>query len=156
MKRTEVVTECAEWEGSRTKAGYGHRWWKGKLQYTHRIAWEEANGEIPKGMEVCHRCDNPACYLVEHLFLGTHQDNLADMVKKGRMSRGERRRNHKLTEEQAKEAMTRMKGGESQASIGRCLGVSRGAIQDIRRGRSWGWLFTDEELPFGPASRGER
>ena len=50
----------------------------------HRKAWAEANGPIPEGLQVLHHCDNPRCYNVEHLFLGTQADNLRDMVAKGR------------------------------------------------------------------------
>jgi hypothetical protein len=55
----------------------------------HRIAWEHSKGPIPRGMFVCHTCDNRACCNVDHLFLGTLQDNVADMVRKGRQARGE-------------------------------------------------------------------
>lgn len=50
----------------------------------HRFAWELEHSEIPKGMNVCHQCDNPPCVNVEHLFLGTQADNLVDMHNKGR------------------------------------------------------------------------
>lgn len=75
---------CKVWTGSQNGSGYGERRINWKKYYVHRLAWEEANGPIPDGMFVLHHCDNPACYEPTHLFLGTHQDNMADMAAKGR------------------------------------------------------------------------
>ena len=52
--------------------------------YAYRVAWVIEKGPIPRGLFVCHRCDNPLCINVEHLFLGTHADNMRDMAIKGR------------------------------------------------------------------------
>lgn len=59
----------------------------------HKVAWEIANGPIPEGNGyhgkcVLHRCDNPACVNPGHLFLGSHDDNMADMLAKGRARKG--------------------------------------------------------------------
>lgn len=78
-------SECIEWTGYRLPSGYGQTRVKGRgLQRAHRVAWEEVHGPIPEGMYVCHRCDNPPCVNVDHLFLGTPVDNATDMTSKER------------------------------------------------------------------------
>ena len=57
---------------------------KGKLISVHRASWIYHNGEIPNGIFVCHHCDNPKCFRIEHLFLGSGKDNMQDMIKKNR------------------------------------------------------------------------
>lgn len=80
---------CLEWTGYTNDKGYG-RIWVGplgapeRMRYAHRVAWELVNGLIPDDLCVLHRCDNPPCANVTHLFLGTRSDNNADMLAKGR------------------------------------------------------------------------
>jgi len=79
---------CLVWTGATNDKGYGQRRVDGRVQYVHRLAWEEEHGPIPDGMKVLHHCDNPPCYEVTHLFLGTTADNQADMAAKGRSTKG--------------------------------------------------------------------
>jgi len=82
---------CLEWTGCTAK-GYGVIYWNGRQGYTHRLAWESAYGPIPAGLWVLHHCDTPLCcettpskeYPDGHLFLGDHDENMADMWAKGR------------------------------------------------------------------------
>ena len=71
---------CWEWQGAKTKQGYGTMWGT----TAHRIAYSLSTGPIPEGMVVMHTCDNPSCCNPEHLRVGSQQENLADMHRKGR------------------------------------------------------------------------
>ena len=79
--------ECWEWTACRIKDGYGHVQFGGQLQLAHRVSWRLAHGPIPDGFLVCHNCDNPSCVNPNHLWLGTHQQNMDDMAAKCRRSR---------------------------------------------------------------------
>jgi predicted XRE-type DNA-binding protein len=103
----------------------------------HRFAYELAHGAIPKGMYVCHKCDTPLCVNSDHLFVGTHNDNMRDMVQKNRSftGRGENKKGRaKLTNEQAKEIR---KINASQSKIAKLFGVSQNTISRIKSGESY-------------------
>lgn len=69
------MNDCIECSGGRDKDGYGHRWFNGRLQLAHRVAYEKANGAIPVGMTVDHLCFNPACVNIMHLRLLSAGEN---------------------------------------------------------------------------------
>lgn len=105
----------------------------------HRAAWILANGPIPDGIYVCHKCDNPKCTNPEHLFLGTPRDNMLDKKVKGRcipppVHRGEAHHNAKLTSETVQEIRA---SGDSAKILSARFGVSEETIYRVRRGKSW-------------------
>lgn len=76
-------TGCQEYIGAKDYSGYG-RIWNGENRTAHTVAYEEFIGPIPEGMHILHTCDNPPCINPEHLWLGTHDDNMADKGHKKR------------------------------------------------------------------------
>src|SRR5580698_5257741 len=77
-------TPCWLWQRARNHYGHGQVWFDGRLHLAHRLVWALVIGDIPNSMYVLHKCDVPACCNPDHLFLGTQQDNIADMIIKGR------------------------------------------------------------------------
>lgn len=75
---------CLETLSAKNADGYGRFNLNGTTVSAHRYAYESMRGPIPVGSVVCHTCDNPACVRIEHLFVGTHADNMLDMKLKGR------------------------------------------------------------------------
>src|SRR3990167_2228513 len=89
VDRTEGEKACWPWLAYCKPNGYGS--W-GQNGYAHRAAWQFTFGPVPRGLQVCHHCDNPCCCNPAHLFLGTPRMNMQDMIVKGRKrpARGER------------------------------------------------------------------
>lgn len=81
---------CWGWSGAVDGGGYGALSNRNGSKYSpekaHRLSYEKYFGEIPKGLFVCHKCDNPICSNPEHLFLGTQKDNMVDCSNKGRLN----------------------------------------------------------------------
>lgn len=84
LNRIRKTKKCWEWISSKDMCGYGTFRWNGVQDKAHRWAWRIYKTEIPKGLCVLHKCDNPSCVRPSHLFLGTRKDNFNDMRMKGR------------------------------------------------------------------------
>lgn len=145
-RRVEKSEGCRLWTGATTHGGYGvlqRGGGGGGLVRAHRLAYELTYGPFSPDLDVCHRCDNPACVRPDHLFLGTAKDNVADMMRKGRQSMGQRHRGErhpfaKLTDEQVR-AMRReyAAGGTSHGKLSSKYGVSERAVLNILHRKTW-------------------
>ena len=112
--------------------------------YAHRAAWELANGPVPNGMSVLHRCDNPPCVRPEHLFVGTQKDNVRDMIEKGRRATLESTTHFgsdvgtsKLTVDEVVEIRRLYASGMRQIPLGKMFGVHQNSISRIVNRKSW-------------------
>lgn len=131
------VTEsgCHIWLGATDNKGYGVVHIKRKTVQAHRIAWMETNGNIPSGIYICHRCDNPPCVNPDHLFAGTPSDNIADMDKKNRRRTafGENNGNAKLTDD----AIRQIRAAPGSTAIAKKFNISKSVCKKIRNGTAW-------------------
>jgi hypothetical protein len=156
--RSRAEGQCLVWTGARHSNGYGSitiGGRRGKRESVHRAAWTARHGEPPAETPyVLHRCDNPPCWRDDHLFLGTHADNMADMDHKGRRWTSQRRCEDapgaKLTNAQVAEIKRRLTAGDTQKLIADTYGVSKVAIGHIWRGRNFlevPWPSSGERFP---------
>lgn len=126
--------ECWRWIAAIRRAGYGALKINGLVRGAHRISWELHYGEIPPGLYVMHTCDIRSCVNPKHLFVGTHKDNMADMMAKGRSPRGEAHGNRKLTEQQVLEIR---KDFRPHKDIAEDYPVHRDTIGKIKSHKTW-------------------
>jgi hypothetical protein len=133
---------CWEWTAATGGSHYGSFGvTRSRQMPAHRFSWELHFGPIPKGLFVCHHCDNRLCVRPDHLFLGTHLDNMADMVAKGRGRSGVRsgvlNHNARLTEDDVRAIRQRRAAGETTVALGKAFGVSSPQISYIVNRKVW-------------------
>ena len=154
--KVEKTDGCWLWRGCVNAQGYGNVRYAGRTRLANRVAYEFATGsEPPIGMDVCHRCDVPACVNPDHLFLGTRSDNVRDMVQKGRgnpargdksgartrpdrVPRGESSGMSKLTDAIVRTIRADHAAGiATMAALARRYGVAHNTVREIVTGSSW-------------------
>lgn len=121
------TSDCLEWQRSLDGKGYGLVRIYGKIHKPHRVVWEMHHGTIPPGVMVCHKCDNPKCCEISHLFAGTNQDNMDDKKAKGRAAK-------KLN---LKMARAIKKDNRPQPEIAAEYGIAQQTVSDIKKARYW-------------------
>lgn len=156
MSKVQESGDCWLWTARTKPKGYGmfdvsHEG-RERTLLAHRFAYEVSNGEIPEGLMVLHTCDTPSCVNPQHLFLGTHRDNMDDMISKGRSTRGERNptklypdrvtrgvqhpKTH-LTENDVCDIRWQRALGHTLREIGERYGMTTGAIHSIVARKTW-------------------
>lgn len=130
--------DCWVWSGSLRNRGYGSILVAGRNVPAHRLSYELHRGPIPPGLYVCHHCDNRACVNPNHLFLGTHDDNMADRDRKGRNVAhwGERHYAAKLTWQEVCE-MRANPDRLTKRQLAERYGVAYPTVGNILAGRKW-------------------
>lgn len=117
---------CWPWmRAKRNAQGHGGFWDGQRWTHAHRVAYSLTYGPIPAGMSVCHRCDNPPCCRPDHLFLGSHAENMADMASK--------RRTRRVDGETESRALELLSSGMGQREVGAALGLGKTTVARIAR-----------------------
>jgi len=139
--QTNKKTGCWEWTGSNDgkPKPYGHACYNGKPGKAHRIMWEIFNGPIKGNLSVLHMCDNTLCVRPDHLFLGTHQDNMRDMINKGRrrVIRGDAHPKAKITWSEVQEMRRLYSLGMRETEIKKLFPHGPKCINRIVRNLTW-------------------
>jgi len=136
VDRSSSPDDCWLWTGALSP--YGNFYYDKKRIYAHRFSFTITYGDIPNGVLICHKCDNPACCNPRHLFLGSSQDNNQDCLAKGRHKcarmPGSKNAAAKLSEQQVLE----IRGLKMRhKDIALLYGVSKATIDDIRGRVTW-------------------
>lgn len=136
-RTTATSTRCLEWQGYKSADGYARVNIGNKVHTLTRVLWEHANGAIPNGMMMRHKCDNPKCVNLEHLELGTQADNQRDKAVRGRSA------HQRLTDENVRTIKHAQGLGREIAAQ---FGVSRGLVSRIKNGKCRHHVVFEEEI----------
>lgn len=120
-----TASGCLEYTGCIQSNGYARATVARKTDGAHRHVYRLLNGEIPEGLDVCHRCDNRKCINPAHLFLGTRQVNMGDAVSKGRQAKGFALPHTKLSKADKMELVAMAASGTPYQDIAARFGICR-------------------------------
>lgn len=134
--KSKISGTCWEWVGSKDKDGYGKACYKFKRERAHRLSYRVFKLQDISNMLVLHTCDNPSCVNPEHLFLGTHKDNMLDKKTKGRQLKGEEIGNSKLKESDIFE-IRKLRATRSLKELSKQFNCSVSNIHDVCKGYIW-------------------
>ena len=136
----EPMSGCWLWTAMLDTKGYGRIQIERRSTAAHRLAWELFVGPIPEDLLVLHKCDVRSCVNPGHLWLGTNDDNMKDMVRKGRSPRGARNAWSKLDRAAVLEIRRLSAEGWQNKAIAPLYGVDPSIISRAIHGQNWGWV----------------
>jgi hypothetical protein len=150
LKKTKInqTTGCIEWIGCKIPKGYGQFTANAISYRAHRFSYQYYIGPIPSEMFVLHKCDNRGCVNPDHLFLGTHDDNMKDMVNKNRSVHryGELSPSATLTNREVIKIKEQIQSKSSYKEIMNNFNISKSILFDIRSGRSWSTISGEQNV----------
>lgn len=144
---------CWVWKANRNNKGYGlfRPGGTAPKMLAHRLSFQDANGQIPKGMIIRHSCDNPGCVNPSHLLVGTMADNVADMDSRGRRvsspCRGEVNYNARMTKDTVTSLRKDYVAGVPISVLIEKYGCTTASLTDYTCGRSWKHLLGVDGCP---------
>jgi len=129
--------ECWIWVGAKHPDGHGQILVGNRMEFAHRVSFAISYGS-PRDEFVCHRCNNPRCVNPKHLYTGTHNDNMNDMIQRGSV-KGSKNPSAKLNEDVVREIKIKVKNKDYRSimSLAQQYGVSKSVISDIITKRKW-------------------
>lgn len=138
---------CWIWQKFKDKDGYGFIRVNGVRQRAHRYSYLIFVGDIPDGMVVCHKCDNPSCVNPNHLFVGTKKDNTQDMFAKGRNGKFDRLKGskHPNTSLNETDVLSIFHSSKSYSALSKQYGVGKSSIARIKHGKTWAHITQDTQ-----------
>lgn len=137
-KHIDKSGDCWVWTGALGHNGYGRSKYQGASHSAHRLIYQIDVGPIPKGLQVCHECDNRRCVRPSHLFLGSSLINIRDKVQKNRQAKGTRIHSAKLSDFQASQIRRdRVQESLSYNQLASKYGISQKSIRNIISGKTW-------------------
>ena len=138
-----LETPCLIWDGSTNPDGYGQIWWNRANWKIHRLGYAIKYNKLIF-TNILHRCDTPACWAEDHLFEGTHKENMQDMIQKGRANlsfKGQTNGRALLNDDAVRSIKKLLKEDKYiQQEIADKFGVSQITISHIKCGRTWGHI----------------